>query len=301
MAELPSGTVTFLFTDLESSTRLWEELPAAMSDALARHDEILRDAVDAHDGVVLSRMGDGIAAVFASAPHAVAAAVDVQLLMAAEPWADTGPLRARMGLHTDEGRMRAPGEYMNQPLNRCARLMATAHGGQVLLSDATAAVTRGRLPEGADLVDLGEHRLRDLAEPMRVFQVAHPDLQREFPPIRSLDALPGNLPAQLTSFVGRDEELSAIATALEEWRLVTLTGTGGVGQDAPRSPGRGRSRRALRRRRMVLRVGGGRRRRRDVSGGCDDPWVSAARRALPCRERRGVPQGPRAAPRAGQL
>src|SRR5262245_5931312 len=137
MAGLPSGTVTFLFTDLEGSTRLWEELPEAMSDALGRHDEILRTAVDAHDGVVLSRMGDGIAAVFASAPHAVAAAIDVQLLLVAEPWAGTGPLRARMALHTDEGRMRAPGEYMNQPLNRCARLMAVAHGGQVVVSDAT--------------------------------------------------------------------------------------------------------------------------------------------------------------------
>jgi predicted ATPase/class 3 adenylate cyclase len=230
MAELPSGTVTFLFTDLEGSTRLWEELPEAMSEALARHDDILRDAVEAHDGVVLSRMGDGIAAVFASAPHAVAAALDVQRRMAVEPWADTGPLRARMGLHTDEGRMRAPGEYMNQPLNRCARLMATAYGGQMLLSDATAAVTRGRLPEGVALVDLGEHRLRDLAEPMRVFQVTHPDLASHFPPIRSLDALPGNLPAQLTSFVGREEELAGIAKALDEWRMVTLTGVGGVGK-----------------------------------------------------------------------
>src|SRR5215471_15175175 len=230
MADLPSGTVTFLFTDLESSTRLWEERPEAMSDALARHDEILRSAVDAHDGVVLSRMGDGIAAVFSSAPHAVAAAVEVQLRMAAEPWTNTGPLRARMAMHTDEGRMRAPGEYMNQPLNRCARLMATAHGGQVVVSDATAAVTRGKLPEGAELVDLGEHRLRDLAEPMRVFQLAHPDLSREFPPIRSLDALPGNLPPQLTSFVGREEELAGVADALDERRLVTLTGTGGAGK-----------------------------------------------------------------------
>src|SRR5262245_30615217 len=113
MAELPSGTVTFLFTDLESSTRLWEEMPEEMSEALARHDEILHTAVAAHDGVVLSRMGDGIAAVFSSAPHAVAAAIEVQQRMASEPWAGTGSLRARMALHTDEGRMRAPGEYMN--------------------------------------------------------------------------------------------------------------------------------------------------------------------------------------------
>src|SRR6185503_3478446 len=144
-------------------------------------DEILRDAVGAHDGVVLSRMGDGIAAVFVSAPPAVAAAVEVQRRMVAEPWDDTGPLRARMAMHTDEGRMRAPGEYMNQPLNRCARLMAAGHGGQVLLSEATAAVARGRLPEGVELVDLGEHRLRDLAEPMRVFQVVHPGLAADFP------------------------------------------------------------------------------------------------------------------------
>src|SRR4029453_4061781 len=240
MAELPSGTVTFFFTDLESSTRLWEELPEAMADALARHDEILRDAVDAHEGVVLSRMGDGIAAAFASAPHAVAAAVEVQQLMATEPWTETGPLRARMGLHTDEGRMRAPGEYMNQPLDGGPRLLATAHGGQVLLSDATAGVTRGRLPESVELVDLGEHRLRDLAEPMRVFQLTHPDLPREFPAIRSLDALPGNLPAQLTSFVGREPELAGLGKALDEWRLVTLTGTGGVGKT-----------------RLALQVGGG--------------------------------------------
>jgi predicted ATPase/class 3 adenylate cyclase len=230
MAELPSGTVTFLFTDLEGSTRLWEELPEAMSEALARHDEILRNAVDAHDGVVLSRMGDGIAAVFVSAPNAVAAAVGVQRRLGTEPWGETGPLRARMGLHTDEGRLRAPSEYMNQPLNRCARLMAAAHGGQVLVSDATAAVTRGRLPEGGELVDLGEHRLRDLAQPMHVFQLTDPYLPREFPSIRSLDALPGNLPTQLTSFVGRAHELAGLAKALDDWRLLTLTGTGGVGK-----------------------------------------------------------------------
>ena len=230
MPELPTGTVTFVFTDLESSTRLWEELPEPMADALARHDAILREAVEDHDGVVLTRMGDGIAAVFVSAPHAVAAAVEVQRRMGAEPWGETGPLRARMGLHTDEGRLRAPGEYMNQPLNRCARLMAAGHGGQVLLSEATAVVTRGRLPDGAELVDLGEHRLRDLAEPMRVFQVLHPGLVTEFPPLRSLDALQSNLPRQLTSFVGRTEELSALAQALDEWQLVTLTGVGGVGK-----------------------------------------------------------------------
>src|SRR5262249_43567786 len=136
----------------------------------------------------------------------------------------------RMAMHTDEGRMRAPGEYMNQPLNRCARLMATAHGGQVVVSDATAAVTRGKLPEGAELVDLGEHRLRDLAQPMRVCQVTHSDLASECARLRWVDAFPGILPAQPTSFVGRDTELAGIGKALDEWRMVTLTGTGGVGK-----------------------------------------------------------------------
>jgi predicted ATPase/class 3 adenylate cyclase len=230
MTELPSGTVTFLITDLESSTRLWEELPEAMSEALARHDEILRGSVETHDGVVISTMGDGIAAVFASAPDALAAAVEAQRRLGGQSMAETGLLRARMALHTDEGRLRAPGEYMNQPLNRCARLMGAAHGGQLLISDATAALTRGSLPDGSELVDLGEHRLRDLAAPLRVFQVSHVDLTGEFPPIRSLDALPGNLTPQLTSFVGRDSELAGLAGALATSRLVTVTGVGGVGK-----------------------------------------------------------------------
>jgi predicted ATPase/class 3 adenylate cyclase len=229
--ELPTGTVTFLFTDLETSTRLWEEQPEdAMRDALAGHDAILRDAIARHRGVVFATMGDGMAAAFASAPDALAAALDAQQGLNADPWGQAGVLRARMGLHSDEGRLRAPGEYVNRPLNRCARLMAVAHGGQVLVSDATAALVRRALPPGVDLRDLGEHRLRDLADPVRLFQAVHPDLRSEFPPLRSLDIVPGNLPRQVTTFVGREHEMATLCALVRQRPLVTLTGVGGVGK-----------------------------------------------------------------------
>jgi predicted ATPase/class 3 adenylate cyclase len=228
---LPTGTVTFLFTDLETSTRLWEEQPeAVMRDALARHDTILRRAIDRHHGALLSSMGDGVAAVFASAPDAVAAAFEVQCELASAEAGAPALLRARMGLHTDEGRLRAPGEYVNRPLNRCARLMAVAHGGQVLLSDATAIVVRRSLPADVELIDLGEHRLRDLAEPVRLFQMAHPLLRTDFPPPRSLTTTPGNLPVQVTSFLGREADSARVAAVMDQVRVVTLTGVGGVGK-----------------------------------------------------------------------
>ena len=230
VAELPSGTVTFLFTDLEGSTRRWEEHPEAMPAALVRHDEILHNVIEGHGGVVLSEMGDGMAAVFASAAGGVAAALDIQRALQDEPWGEVGPLRARMGLHAGDGVLRADGQYVNAPLNRCARLMAVAHGGQVVCSDSVAVLLRDGLDPEVSLEDLGEHRLRDLAEPVRVFQVTHAVLAPKFPPLRSMDAFPGNLPVQLTSFVGRDSEMNGIAKALDEWRMVTLTGVGGVGK-----------------------------------------------------------------------
>jgi len=230
MVELPTGTVTFLFTDIEGSTRLWEDHQDAMRDALARHDAILRESVEGHDGVVFSTMGDGMAAAFGSAPDAVKAVIDAQRRLGSEVWGETGPLRVRMGLHTDEGRLRAPGEYVNRPLNRCARLMAVGHGGQVLLSDATATVVGDGLPDGVSLVDLGEHRLRDLGAPMHVFQLSHSELMDVFPPLRSLDALPGNLPRQTTTFVGREDDIARLASVLRERSFVTLTGVGGVGK-----------------------------------------------------------------------
>jgi predicted ATPase/class 3 adenylate cyclase len=223
--------VTFLFTDLETSTRLWEEQPESlMRDALAQHDAIMREAIARHHGVVISMMGDGVAAVFQSAPDAVAAAVDAQCDLRAIEGTAAGLLRARMGLHTDEGRLRSPEEYVNRPLNRCARLMAAAHGGQVLLSDVTAVVARRSLPSEVTLVDLGEHQLRDLAEPMRVFQVAHPLLPADFPPMKSLSTTSGNLPRQVTTFVGRDVELARVSAMVRERPIVTLTGVGGVGK-----------------------------------------------------------------------
>jgi predicted ATPase/class 3 adenylate cyclase len=229
MVEFPTGTVTFLFTDLVASSRLWEEHPEAMKGALARHDGILRDAVESHSGQVVKATGDGVHAVFGRAQDAVAAAVEAQRALNAEPWVETGPLRVRMGLHTGTAETRA-GDYFGPALNRAARLAASAHGGQVVVSEATVGVVRDALSDGVGLEDLGEHRLRDLTRPERVFQLVHADLEREFPPLRSLEAVPGNLPVQVTSFVGREQESARVVATLEQARVVTLTGVGGVGK-----------------------------------------------------------------------
>jgi predicted ATPase/class 3 adenylate cyclase len=226
---LPTGTVTFLFTDLEGSTRLWEERPEAMRDALARHDELLRDVVESRGGCVVKATGDGFHAAFPTARDALGAAVAGQRGLAEAPWGSTGPLRVRMGIHTGEAQLRG-GDYFGSALNRAARLTAVAHGGQIVCSQATADLVRDGLPEGVGLVDLGEHRLRDLSRAERVFQANAPGLRREFAPLVSLDAFPGNLPLQVSSFIGRERELSRIATALGEARMVTLTGVGGVGK-----------------------------------------------------------------------
>ena len=227
---LPQGTVTFLFTDLEGSTRRWEEHPREMRDALARHNTIVRGAVESHGGVVLSTMGDGMAAVFASARDAVRAVLAAQQELGAEDWGEvTGPLAARMGLWTGEGVLGGE-HYLNPPLNRCARLMAAGHGGQALVSGATELLVREDLPDGCALVDLGEHRLRDLARPVRIFQLTGPGLRAEFPPLRTLEAFAGNLPVQLSSFVGRAGELAGLAAAMARSPLVTVTGPGGVGK-----------------------------------------------------------------------
>ena len=226
---MPTGTVTFLFTDLESSTRLWDEQPDAMRAALARHDVLLRDAVEAHRGHVVKSTGDGLHAVFATADDAVMAAIDGQRVLFAEPWEPVGPLRVRMGLHTGVAEERG-GDYFGSVLNRAARLMAVAHPGQVLCTQATADLVRDTTPTSFGLVELGRHRLRDLARPEIVFQVTDPDMPVDFPPLRSLDAFPGNLPTERTPLIGRDRELTRLAELLEQHRLVTLTGVGGVGK-----------------------------------------------------------------------
>jgi predicted ATPase/class 3 adenylate cyclase len=227
-AELPTGTVTFLFTDLESSTRLWEQHPAAMKAALARHDEILRRAVEAQGGHVVKATGDGFHAVFGAAEDAVDAAVTAQRELSSERWDETGPLRVRMGLHTGTPEHRG-GDYFGSTLNRAARLMAVAHGGQVVCSHTTADLARDALTD-MQFLDLGEHRLRDLSRPERVFQLTAAGLADVFPPLLSMDVLLTNLPVQVTSFVGRADEARSIEELLGRHRFVTLTGVGGVGK-----------------------------------------------------------------------
>ncbi|MGZ7008307.1 MAG: ATP-binding protein, partial [Ilumatobacteraceae bacterium] len=226
----PSGTVTFLLTDLEGSTRLWEQDPAAMKAAMARHDELLEKNVAAHRGYVFNRMGDGMGAAFSTARDALSAAAEFQQALADEPWGTDRPLRTRVGVHTDEATIIDDAGYASLPINRCARLMTAAHGGQTVISGATEMLVRGQLSGGLELVDLGEHRLRDLGNPVRIFQLVSYDSSEQFPPLRTLDSFPGNLPAQLSSFIGRKADVARVTKALDSSRVVTITGVGGVGK-----------------------------------------------------------------------
>jgi predicted ATPase len=221
--------MTFVFTDLEGSTRLWEQHPEGMQLALARHDELLRTAIARHDGRVVKTTGDGVHAVFASARDALRAAADAQRAIATEQWERTGALRIRVGVHTGEAEPR-DGDYYGPAVNRAARLMAAAHGGQILVSLATEELARDSLDDDVRFVDLGEHRLRDLSRPERVFQMVAPGLPDDFPPLGSSPSVAGNLPAQVTSFVGRDDAIRTLTDELRSTRLVTITGTGGVGK-----------------------------------------------------------------------
>jgi predicted ATPase/class 3 adenylate cyclase len=228
---LPTGTVTFLFTDVAGSTRLWERHPEPMRRALARHDALIERLVARHGGAVVRPRGEGDSrfAVFPRATDAVVAAAAIQGALHAELWPPETPLRVRLALHTGEADLR-DGDYYGSAVNRCARLRAIAHGGQALVSRATYDLTLDALPPGVALRDLGEQRLSDLARPEQVFQLVGPDVPADFPPLRSLDALPHNLPRQLTSFVGRERELQEVAALLGAHRLVTLTGPGGTGK-----------------------------------------------------------------------
>src|SRR5215210_4614461 len=232
MPDLPSGTVTVLFTDIEGSTALWERDSEAMATAVERHQSIVRTAIETHHGVLFKLVGDGIQAAFPTAPEAVAAALDAQRSLATERWsAVDGALAVRMAVHTAAA---APHDedYLAPGLNRLARLMSAAHGGQVLLTVVTQNLARDALPLHASLRDLGEHPLRDLYQPQRVFQLLHPDLSADFPPIRSLATGPNNLPVQLTPFLGREEPVARVVDFLsrEDVRLLTMTGPGGVGK-----------------------------------------------------------------------
>ena len=207
--------MTFLFTDIEGSTRRWETDAEAMQAALAAHDEVLRKAIETHGGFLFKHTGDGVCAAFSSPKAAVDAAVDAQREL---------ELPVRMGLATGEAELR-DGDYFGAVLNRAARLMAAGHGGQILVAESTAG-----LLSGVDLIDLGPHRLRDLPTPVQVFQVHAEGLRTDFPPLRALDAGPGNLRTAPTSFIGRESELDAVHAAVKAHRLVTLTGVGGVGK-----------------------------------------------------------------------
>ena len=231
MASPPTGTVTFLFTDIEGSTKLWEKNAPAMQAALARHDELLRWAIEERCGYVFKTVGDAFCAAFPTAPDALEAALSAQRTLFADEWPQTGPLRVRVALHTGAAEER-DGDYFGPPVNRVARLLSAAHGGQVLLSLPAQELVRDQLPAGTSLRDLGEYRLKDLFRPERVFQLIATGLPVEFPPLRTLDAYRNNLPLQPTPLIGREKEVSEVCTLLrhEETRLLTLTGPGGTGK-----------------------------------------------------------------------
>ena len=228
---MPTGTVTFLFTDVAGSTRLWERDPEAAGPAMARHDALVEAAVSAHGGAVVRPRGEGDSrfAVFARPPGAVAAALAVQQSLEAEAWQVVPPIRVRIAVHTGDADLRQ-GDYYGSAVNRCARLRSLGHPGQILVSGPTADLVTEALPPGANLLDFGLHRLKDITTPERVFQLDHPELaDHEFPPLG--DAVANhNLPPPVTSFVGREQEVDATTQALETARLVTLTGPGGGGK-----------------------------------------------------------------------
>ncbi|HZJ72178.1 MAG TPA: adenylate/guanylate cyclase domain-containing protein, partial [Planctomycetota bacterium] len=220
---------TYLFTDIEGSTRMWEENPAGMRPALARHDALSRAAIEGHRGVLVKRTGDGLHAVFGDPADALAATLELQLALA-DPRATAGiQLNIRCGLHAGADEPR-DGDFYGTAVNRAARIMSTAHGGQVLLSQVVASMVEARLPEKAQLLELGAVRLRDLASPERLYQLVHPKLRDKFPALRSLEATPNNLPQQLTSFVGREAELAQVKGLVAQYRLLTLLGVGGIGK-----------------------------------------------------------------------
>ncbi len=229
MPTLPTGTVTFLFTDIEGSTRLLESLGDAFKPLLERHHALLREAIAAGDGTEVSTEGDAFFAAFPSAPRAVAAAGAAQRALAAEPWPEGATVRVRMGLHTGEGTLGGD-SYVGLDVHRAARVAAAGHGGQVLVSGATQSIAAGSLPPGVSFTDLGQHRLKDLSRPEHLWQLTVDGLPADFPTPRTLDATPNNLPLQLTSFLGRQREVADVRELLAANRLVTLTGPGGTGK-----------------------------------------------------------------------
>lgn len=229
---LPAGTVSFLLTDIEGSTQKWQLASDAMASAVARHYEILDAAIAAHGGVRPEEQGEGdsIVAAFSRASDAVSAALDAQRALQSEPWPTLTPIAVRMAIHTGEARLRDEANYIGMAIIRTARLRSLARGGQVLVSAASRDLALDQLGDQISLKDLGEHRLKDLARPERVYQLAHPELSDNFGPLRSLDATPNNLPVRLSTFIGRVDELSTLANLIATQRMVTITGSGGAGK-----------------------------------------------------------------------
>lgn len=229
-SKLPTGIVTFLYTDIEGSTSLWEQMPEAMRRSLALHDEILRQAITTNQGHTYKIIGDAFQAAFAEPIQAVAAAVEAQRRLAAASWNETGPLRVRMGLHTGDALALEDDYDTTHTLNRVARIMAAGHGGQILASETVANLVRDSLKDGLTLQNMGQHRMKGLSQPEHLYQLQAPDLEQEFPPLRTLSLHLNNLPVQVTPFLGRTQEIAAVQEMFSSNRLLTLTGPGGMGK-----------------------------------------------------------------------
>ncbi len=229
MVELPTGTITFLFTDIEGSTRLLRELTSRFQSVLERHQALIRDAINRHGGIEIHTEGDSFFCVFTTAADGLATAVDIQRSMAAEDWTDSRAVRVRIGVHTGVATLGGD-DYVGLDVHRGARISETGHGGQVIVSAATRVLGEAGLADGVTFLDLGEYHLRDLDQPEHLFQLVIEGLDSTFPPLRKLDAGPTNLPASVSSFVGRSRERQAVEKLLDESRLVTITGVAGAGK-----------------------------------------------------------------------
>ena len=226
----PTGTVTFLYTDIEGSTQLWKQHPQAMETAQARHNQILREAIKSSNGYVFQVIGDAFCVAFHTAGEAIRAVVKSQIDLQAENWGET-PIRVRMGIHTGNAEVQEDGLYRGYvTLSYLQRLMSVGHGGQVLISFATQELVQDELPEGVELHDMGLRQLKDWNRPQHIFQLLVPGLPADFPPLNVSESFPHNLPAQLTSFIGRKRELTEVKQLLSDTRLLTLTGPGGTGK-----------------------------------------------------------------------
>ncbi len=232
MPELPTGTVTFLLTDIEGSTKLWEANSDSMRAALARHDALAAEVVLKHQGSLMKSRGEGDSQfiVFSRPSDAVAAACALQRTYSSEPWPEGAAIKVRMAVHTGEADLR-DGDYYGTTVNRCARLRAVGWGGQILVSHTTAQLIGGSLGKDMGLTSLGRHGLRDMQGDMsEVFQLAHPDLRPDFPALNSISTCPNNVPQSVTTFIGRDKEIEEVKRLLENTRLLTITGSGGAGK-----------------------------------------------------------------------